>query len=242
MDGNVDILPHDPAEWTFDRRYDIAVIPIGLSPKAHKFTHIPIGMFLTREAVDKEEVGIGDDIFMVGRFMDHDGGVTNRPATRFGNISVMPSPIEQPNGHMADSYCVDLHSRSGYSGSPVFMYRLPWQDLVADEIRMVPHNTTPPTFSMEKIFGLLGIHFAQFPEEWELRAGVAKSKRTKAEVPLITEGGYIRGLSGMTCVLPAWNIIEVLNLPDLVDHRERQDASEEERRRREGAPPEPESA
>jgi hypothetical protein len=40
----------------------------------------------------------------------------------------------------------------------------------------------------------------------------------------------------MSCVLPAWNIIEVLNLPDLVDHRERQDTTEEERRGREGAP------
>jgi hypothetical protein len=32
---------------------------------------------------------------------------------------------------------------------------------------------------------------------------------------LLTDGKYIRGLSGMTCVLPAWTIRKVLNMPVL---------------------------
>jgi hypothetical protein len=75
------------------------------------------------------------------------------------------------------------------------MYRLPWQDLEAAEIKVFPYDATPFAFGMEKIFGLLGIHFAQFPEEWELRAGTAKSKRITNEVPLITEEPMSRGLA-----------------------------------------------
>jgi len=36
---------------------------------------------------------------------------------------------------------------------------------------------------------------------------------------LIVEGDYIKGLSGMTCVVPAWDILEVLNAPELVEKR-----------------------
>ena len=51
---------------------------------------------------------------------------------------------------------------------------------------------------------LLGIHFAQFPERWQIdKTGLV----TKADSePLIREGAYVRGMSGMTCVLPAWSI------------------------------------
>jgi hypothetical protein len=48
-------------------------------------------------------------------------------------------------------------------------------------------------------------------------------------------------LSGMTCVLPAWNVLEALNLPMLKRGRELADAEEDERRRREGHPPQSEA-
>ena len=50
------------------------------------------------------------------RFIDHDGGQKNQPALRFGNVSMNPTPIRQDNGVEAEAYCIDLHSRSGYSG------------------------------------------------------------------------------------------------------------------------------
>jgi len=129
FDGGVDVFPFEPHEWDFDPKYDIAIKTIGLVAKQHKFSIIPVEALVTEFHVEKNRIGVGEDVFMVGRFVDHDGGPTNRPAVRFGNISVMPSPIEQPNGVFADVYCVDLHSRSGYSGSPVFMFRTPGFDL-----------------------------------------------------------------------------------------------------------------
>jgi hypothetical protein len=193
--------------------------------------------FVTKEFIEREKLGPGEDVFMVGRFIDHDGGPINRPAVRFGNISVMPAPIQQPNGFMADCYCVDLHSRSGYSGSPVFIYRTPGYDL---EERL---GDTPDTqeilLSGTNLLSLLGVHFAQFPEQWEIAEGNLKKQKGEStgDVPLIQHGKYIKGLSGMTCLLPAWTIWEVMNLPKLKKDRDDTNALLLERLKSEGTVP-----
>jgi hypothetical protein len=61
---------------------------------------------------------------------------------------------------------------------------------------------------------LLGIHWGQFPEIWQLSAGQIE------EASLITDGKYVKGMSGMTCVCPSSAIWEVLNLPELPKMRE----------------------
>src|SRR5258707_1186988 len=66
---------------------------------------------------------VGDDTFMIGLFLDHAGVTTNVPSARFGNISMLPNPratIRQSTGYDGVSYVVDMHSRTGFSGSPVF--------------------------------------------------------------------------------------------------------------------------
>lgn len=234
--GGVDIIPLEPHEWHFDPRYDIAVACISVDRNVHKYSVISAeDGFVMQEHVELSKIGPGDDVFMIGRFVDHDGGPINRPAVRFGNISVMPSPIDQPDIGLADSYCIDLHSRSGYSGSPVFVYRTPGYDL----------EQSPATSMADAQFmlagtqylALLGIHFAQFPEEWELIDESRKSKPKSSGVPLVLEGKYVRGLSGMTCVLPAWTIWDVLNSPKLKRGRDAWDDAEQVRRDREGHPP-----
>jgi hypothetical protein len=219
--GKTDTFEYGPEDWHFLPKYDIAVVQVPLDGKVHQYSlcQAPTG-FAMPENIKEARLGPGEDVFMVGRFIDHDGGSINRPAVRFGNISVMPSPIEQPNGMMADCYCVDLHSRSGYSGSPVFAYRTPGFDLEQTV------GTTPEDryilLAGTNYLALLGIHFAQFPEEWEIGTGKPirkKDSESAGAVPLIQEGRYVKGLSGMICVLPAWSIWEVLNMPILKDGR-----------------------
>jgi hypothetical protein len=106
----------------------------------------------------------------------------------------MPAPIKQPNGTTADSFCLDMHSRSGFSGSPVFVYRTIGGDL-GETIRTLQH-------SQRAFLRFLGIYGGQFPED--LKRG---------------DGDYVKGLSGMTCALPAWNIFDVLNHEKLVTQR-----------------------
>lgn len=243
LEGGTDVFNFEPDQWEFDRRYDIAAVPLPVREGFHRFATVGAGSFMTPAQMERVKVGPGDDVFMVGRFMDHDGGLTNLPAVRFGNISVMPSPIKQENIGMAKAFCIDLHSRSGYSGSPVFVYRTANFDLEEEapkdisEAKLLAAGTT--------LLMLLGIHFAQFPEEWELIMKPEKPNakvEAKPRVPLIKGGASVKGLSGMTCVLPAWNIHDILDLPKLKRQREAADARESERRAREGWPPEAEAA
>lgn len=69
---------------------------------------------------------------MVGLFVDHlvdlVGG-RRLPPVRFGHISADPTSIRQFDGVRTESYSIDKHSRSSYSGSPVFVYQTPAIDL-----------------------------------------------------------------------------------------------------------------
>lgn len=236
MDGGTEIFPFGPEDWCFDPKYDIAVIPLPVDWNRHQAWAARVSTFTTKERLDSDIIGVGDDVFMIDRFVDHDGGASNRPAARFGHISVMPSPIEQPNGRMTDAYCIDMHSRTGYSGSPVFVYRTIGS--VVDEPPPSGFGVLQPLFEGHVMLQLLGIHFAQFAEPWQIAQGLSEASREASGVSLITEGAYVKGLSGMGCVLPAWTILEVLNLPAL--QRQRQADEDDELRRRDRHPPAPE--
>lgn len=234
--GKPDILEYGPDEWYFDPRYDIAVRQIILHSDVHAATAIHYEMLLTPAGAASAEIGPGDDVFMVGRFIDHDGGEVNRPAVRFGHISIDPTPIEQPNNRKTDCYCIDIHSRTGYSGSPVFAYRLPGSDLSRG------HDPNAPALLMAgaNFFMLLGIHIAQFPELWEVTEK-GKLRHETAE-PLLTDGKFIKGFSGMTVVIPAWRIREILDSPTFKKARDMADEKAAEEFRKNGYPPEAESS
>jgi hypothetical protein len=138
---------------------------------------------------------------MLGRFIDHDGGQRNQPAARFGNVSIRPTRIEWANsGPDVKYYCLDMHSRTGFSGSPVLAYRTPGADL----------TLSGPTLIAPTVVRLLGIHCGQFPEEMEMEIAGQK--------------GVITGLSGMTIALPAWALVDLLYTPHFRQMRERDDA------------------
>jgi hypothetical protein len=236
-DGTTDIVEFGPDEWQFlPGRYDVAAIPLSLDPDLHEISTIGTHFFLEKpnEKFDPT-VGVGDDVFMIGLFVDHGGVATNVPSARFGNVSMLPSKnalIKQPNEYWGESYVIDMHSRTGFSGSPVFVFRTFGSDLTEgafgirfDELRLDFANTgfVPEYYSLpmpasgciraSTLFRFLGIHWGQFPEKWELKE---KSKLKESHrKDLIVDGGYVEGMSGMTCVIPAWQIMEVLDMPSL---------------------------
>lgn len=226
-DGGVEILEFDPSEWEFPPKgADIAVLlsrqpGLRLSPWTHQVFALSTELFLTKDDLapldprlktrPKEpahvplEIGPGEDVFMVGRFVDHDGRANNVPSVRFGNVSTMPQPIEQPTGATNPSFILDLHSRTGYSGSAVFVYRTPGADL------------TVPLQINTHFIRFLGLHWGQFPEQWEIR-----DAKTPAAQGAIVSGDerYVKGMSGMTMAVPAWEIWEFLQMPAFQNERE----------------------
>jgi len=237
LDGKVDIIEYEPTEWEWvQRKDDIAVSPLIsiLDPRKHSSNLIATEYFATDKIIQQHGINVGDDVFMLGRFMDHDGGIINMPAARFGNISVMPTEIKQPTGYMGKSYCIDAHSRTGFSGSPVFVYRTIGTDLNEAQETGFP--------SISGFCYLLGIHWGQFAEEWEIKEIRLKEKKTFSENrSIITEGGYVEGYSGMTCVIPAQNILDLLNMPEVKNERTKGDEKYGIRRRKTGFPPKAES-
>jgi hypothetical protein len=219
LSGTQDIFPFEPHEWTFDPRFDIAVIPLAINKDKHRCSTVERRAFLTLEQIREFRVGVGDDVFMLGRFMDYDGVQTNRPTARFGHISLMPSPILQPTTQYADSYCVDLHSRTGYSGSPAFVYRTSVGDLEADGLE----NAGRSGHRRAAFLAFLGILWGQFPEFWRIKDGDVVIQESNESGNLVTAGQYVKGLSGMSCVLPAACIAELLDLPKFKENRVRMD-------------------
>ncbi len=216
------VIPLGVEDWRFIPDLDVAVAPIQ-GVNQFDVLCVPTDMFLTKADIGRQGIDVGDDVFMMGLFVDHEGGPKNVPAARFGNISMMPnSEALVPQGALphVPAFVLDLHSRTGYSGSPAFVYRTFGSDLTVPidsyfrvEVdqglsRGGPRMGRGPAVELhidhKPIFKLLGLHFAQFPEELESH-----------------EGMPITGLSGMTCAIPAWRIIEVLNLPEFVEQRER---------------------
>ncbi|MCZ6592547.1 MAG: serine protease [Alphaproteobacteria bacterium] len=212
-----EILGLDPHDWVFKRRWhDLAIADIALDLEANKISFIGSEMLVSQADLGKYGIGVGEDVFMVGRFMDHDGGETNVPAVRFGNIAVMPQPIEQPTGAKdLPSYILDVHSRSGYSGSPVFAFHS----------KVELKGGTLSTVVGNRMMKFLGVHWGQFPERWEIESGYRTPVRRKGgsqslpvdEPPV----HYVKGFSGMTLAIPADAITELLEMPKLKEPRER---------------------
>ena len=219
--GEPEIFDFDCADWDFLIDYDIAVASVALDPMKHDVFAIPIGCFMQEQYAKEHDVGAGDDVFMLGLLIDRHGPDRNIPALRFGHISMAPTPMVQENGRQARSYCLDMHSRQGFSGSPVFAYRTPGFDLE----ELLDDEGMSVLKSGASLLSLLGIHWGQFPERWEINAdGNMKFQDQGAtQQALISGDAYIKGLSGMTCVLPAWSILEVLDMPKIKQVRDKED-------------------
>jgi hypothetical protein len=218
--GSPEILDVPIDHWHFlPGGPDLAVTAVRIEPEEHD----AILFQLSREEEDlsKTQFGpfdVGDDVFMIGRFIDYEGAETNRPALRFGNISIMNANIRQKTGYRGPSIVVDMHSRTGFSGSPVFAYRTSGSHfgkggvagaIKGDEEIFVGHTMQ-----------LLGVHFGQFPEVWKI--GDVPISREE-ETSLLTDGKYVEGLSGMTTVILANDLRALLYQEKFVTARKEAD-------------------
>jgi hypothetical protein len=124
--GELEYIESHPEDWHPSPAHDLSVLPI--SPeRATLFQSVSGKRFVTPEDFQEDKskstcLGVGDKVFMIGRFISHDGKKINHPSARFGNLSMMPGAIRHPGGYDQESFAVEMRSISGYSGSPVFIY------------------------------------------------------------------------------------------------------------------------
>jgi len=205
--GDFDAIEFNTSDWTgHPNGDDIAICPLGLHPD-HEVNYISTDRFISQEIINLYNIGIGDDAFMVGRFINHEGKQRNTPSIRFGNISMMPlEPIKSPLGILQESFLIEARSMAGYSGSPVFVY-------------IPPLSKRPRSRDLKtRGFGpwLLGVDWGHIPI-----VEVVKEKGGRQEVP---EGWWVEYNAGMMGVVPVWKLRELLDEPKFKTSRNDKEA------------------
>jgi len=248
LNGSVEFIETSPNEWfRHPDGDDIAVIPVDLQYEHLRFWSIDIKYFVTPQLIFEEDIGIGDDTIMVGRFVSHEGQQRNSPAARFGNIAMMAGEKIQTKERDQEAFLVEVRSLPGYSGSPVFIYSpcamndmserrggrkkgeyLPGQN---PSIRK-EGQVTVTNFDLGDLYWthpkgpfLLGIDFCHLNR----REMVREQNGDK-----VRQGWYVEENTGMAGVIPAWKIAEVLNGEALKKMRENDDREVTERVARAG--------
>jgi len=120
-------LETDLDDWKQWEEHDLAILAVELDPSHVDFDAIPATRLahepLPRSFESNNWPQPGDDVFMVGRFVERSGRPHNEVQVRFGNVSmVSEDPIQTKAGELV-GYLVEMHQRSGFSGSPVFQFR-----------------------------------------------------------------------------------------------------------------------
>ena len=202
--GGADYIETNASLWTYSEVTDLAVFPLSLSGKTHQHLAISIDLFLDKNRLVGKAVGPGDETFVVGRFINHEGLQQNRPSVRFGTISVMPYEkdgiFNNYLGKKLEAYLVETHTISGYSGSPVFFYIPP----------LSKRPETRPASIQQRGPWLLGIDWGHIP----IYEAVYKKPDLNNKTDYVCES-----TTGMMCVIPAWHLRDLLNDPALEEER-----------------------
>lgn len=229
---NFDVIPLGQENWIKhpDRESDIAVAPLALDPTRHQFRGMPIKGFLTQEFSERFDIGVGDDVALVGRFVNREGQQRNRPAARFGMIAQMPGEKVYNEVGAQEAFIAEIRSIAGYSGSPVCVLL----SLNRDEKinRDIEERTSADQigelrfwlreFQGPKVTFLLGIdcgHIYTFEDVYE------QDRKTKTD--FVTKAN-----TGMAIIIPAWKIAEQLEMKQL--RRMRKEAIEKYQVKMEG--------
>lgn len=101
---------------------DIAIAPLGVSGHQLKTKVMHLEMLLRHDEFIRQDIGLGDDVYMVGRFLGNEHPDANKPVIQHGKISSLMTTLENPEtGHDQLSILVELRSMGGYSGALVIL-------------------------------------------------------------------------------------------------------------------------
>ncbi len=213
-DGGIEIWEYDEVDWEPDPSgSDLSVLRVEPTDE-HAWSCIPVHLpkgkeelcFLTDDIILDYSIGIGDEVFSPGRLIDVSGKQRNRPVVQFGCISMMPP--EKILGQ--ESLLVELRSRTGFSGSPIFVFLPPTAEHMRPKTRKEMHS--------DRMYGpwLLGMRWGQFPTRDQLGDKEGQEELAKYA-------------SGMVMAIPAQRIAQFL-LSNEKLARQRQDIEDLARR------------
>ena len=213
MDNKNSIIATDERAWVcHPSGDDVAVCFLIFDAPKHRFNFVPVSQFMTHDLLRSYNIGPGDEAFVVGRFINHEGKQHNLPTARFGCLAQMPiEPVKQDTGFEQESFLVEARSIAGYSGSPVFIY-IP-SGSYREGVKDWNMPKEPEKWERGKKYGwmtshgpwLLGVDWGHL-NDWE----PVRDARGRPVNPANPMGMQVRLNTGMMAVVPAWKLAEVL--------------------------------
>ena len=232
-DGKVICVATQEKEWQIHKNGDdIAVFRLETdwqTIQSLQITTLPIRHFVTPELVVAEDIGIGDDTVMVGRFISHEGKQQNTPTVRFGNIAMMPrEKIIRSDGFAQESFLVEQRSLSGYSGSAVLIYSPCAMNDMSQRRYGQKRVGPPPPARKGGFVNIPQTAFDSMNPKGPYLLGIDwchlcdTSPVTDKDGKKLEYGWKVSQNTGMAGVIPAWKIAEVLNCEVFVKDREKE--------------------
>jgi len=182
---------------------DAAVFPWGLGAADYPFKLFPAERFVTQEIAAARMIGVGDEIFLVGLFRQRAGISQVTPIVRTGHIAMMANErIQTANYGDAFMHLIEAFSLKGMSGAPIFVH-----ETVSVPIHDPGPDDPPFLCGIGNIY-LLGLLHGILP------GSVAEELKGLRE-PIDSNQMWHTGISQ---VVPADQILEILNQPELMEY------------------------
>ena len=210
--GNTKIWSLNKDEWLdHPDGDDLTASFIDVMGEEETFVAVQEELFLSKDKAEQEAIGVGDDVFMVSRLLGRDGLERNEPIVRFGNLALgEPAKMRQDgprNGIQQESYLVEMRSVSGHSGSPAFL--------------LLPHGSIRPNAPRPRPrtdFYFLGVDWGHVPSRHDVLDSHGSPTGKKVDLG-----------SNIATVVPAWKVGELLNVPEFIEQRRKQEEDYERR-------------
>jgi hypothetical protein len=198
-DKGVKLMGASTNSWLYhpeDPTVDVAVLK-WKPPDIVDYSSLDVSMAATDKVIKKEEIGVGEEVFLTGLFINHYGKKRNIPIVRIGNIAAMPEERVQTRDFGAiEAYLVEARSIGGLSGSPVFAHLVGTRHL---------GKTSKLEAGKVYVLGLIHGH-------WDLP--VVGTNELAKDISNIEQINM-----GIAIVVPVSKILEVLNRKELVEKR-----------------------
>ncbi len=178
-----------------DGSVDLAVLPASPDQNRYDYLDVPGSILASQDQIKSSNIDAGDNVVFAGYFVQFPGQKKIQPVVRQGVLSMMPDELMETTlrkpGHL---YLADVHAFHGNSGSPMFVNL---------------GGLRNGNLMLGASYLLLGVISGYYLEDADFKLTVAT-----------TFEGTLHGNSGISIVVPAYELKTVLDLPPLQGSRD----------------------